>query len=38
MSAAIRLLGETTDTVTIRRSDLDSLIEAAEDADDMAVI
>jgi DNA-binding XRE family transcriptional regulator len=35
---AIKLLGETADTVTISRADLDALIEAAENADDIASV
>src|SRR3954447_9896714 len=35
---AIRLLAETSDTVTISRSDLDALIDAAENAEDIASV
>jgi DNA-binding XRE family transcriptional regulator len=35
---AIKLLAETIDTVTISRTDLESLIQAAEDAEDMAAV
>jgi mRNA interferase RelE/StbE len=35
---AIKLLAETTDTVTISRTDLENLIQAAEDAEDMAAV
>ena len=38
MSSAIKLLDETADTVTIWRSDLNALIEAAEDADDLTAV
>src|ERR1700684_425661 len=35
---AIRLLAETAETVTISRADLDALIDAAEDAEDIASV
>ena len=35
---AIRLLAETPDTVTISRADLDALIDAAENAEDVASV
>jgi len=35
---AIKLLGETQDTVTISRADLDALIDAAENAEDIASV
>ncbi len=35
---AIKLLAETENTVTISRADLDTLIQAAEDAEDMAAV
>ena len=35
---AIKLLAETAETVTISRADLDALIEAAENADDIASV
>jgi DNA-binding XRE family transcriptional regulator len=35
---AIKLLAETADTVTISRGDLEALIQAAEDAEDIAAV
>ena len=35
---AIKLLAETPETVTISRSDLDALIDAAENAEDIASV
>lgn len=38
MTHPIRILAETSDTVTIGRSDFEALIEAAEDAEDLAAL
>jgi transcriptional regulator with XRE-family HTH domain len=38
MTDAIRVLGQTTETVTIDRSDFEALVRAAEDAEDLAVL
>ena len=38
MTHPIRILAETSDTVTIGRSDFEALIEAAEDAEDIAAL
>jgi transcriptional regulator with XRE-family HTH domain len=38
MTHAIRVLAETTDTVTIGRSDFEALIQAAEDAEDLIAL
>jgi transcriptional regulator with XRE-family HTH domain len=38
MTHAIRILAETSDTVTIRRSDFEALVNAAEDAEDLAAL
>ncbi|HLJ05427.1 MAG TPA: XRE family transcriptional regulator, partial [Acetobacteraceae bacterium] len=38
MAHAIRVLAETTDTVTIGRSDFEALVQAAEDAEDLVAL
>jgi DNA-binding XRE family transcriptional regulator len=38
MTHAIRILRETADTVTIGRSDFEALLQAAEDAEDLAAL
>jgi len=38
MTDAIRIVGQTADTVTIHRSDFEALVLAAEDAEDLAAL